>query len=81
VRIAEYCTPPGSSAATSLQVTRVTKALRSGPVTSNSPMWDTSNTPAPVRTAWCSARMPAYCTGISQPANGTSLAPSALWVS
>jgi hypothetical protein len=47
----EYCTPPGSSAATSLQVTRLTKAFRSGPLISNSPMWDTSNTPAPVRTA------------------------------
>ena len=82
VRIAEYCTPPASSAETSLQVTRLTRAFRSGPVISNSPMWETSNTPAAVRTAWCSARIPpAYCTGISQPAKGTSLAPDALWVS
>src|SRR5687768_5514440 len=76
VRMAEYCTPPGSSALTSLQVTRFTKAFRSGPVISNSPMWDTWNTLAPVRTAWCSARIPeGYCTGISQPAKGTIFAP------
>ena len=29
------------------------------------------------RTARCSSRMPAYWTGISQPANGTSFAPAA----
>ena len=32
--------------------------------------------PAPVRTATCSARIPSYCTGISQPAKGTSRAPA-----
>ena len=42
-------------------------------------MCETSNTPARSRTAWCSARMPSYCTGISQPANGTSRAPAATW--
>src|SRR5688500_10504469 len=42
-------------------------------------MCETSKTPAPVRTATCSWRMPSYCTGISQPANGTSLAPAASW--
>ena len=31
------------------------------------------------RTARCSSRMPAYWTGISQPANGTSRAPAATW--
>ena len=80
VRIPEYCTCPGSSAPTSLQVTRLTKAFRSGPVISNSPMWETSKIPTPVRTALCSARMPlGYCTGISHPAKGTSLAPRDLW--
>ena len=44
-----------------------------------SPMWLTSNTPTFVRTATCSARIPAYCTGISHPANGTSRAPAAAW--
>src|SRR5687767_3831469 len=82
VRIPEYCTPPVSSAETSLQVTRFTKALRSGPVTSNSPMWETSKMPVPVRTAWCSAMMPVgYCTGISQPANATIFPPRARWCS
>ena len=42
-------------------------------------MCETSNTPAPVRTATCSWRMPSYWTGISQPANGTSLAPARSW--
>ena len=50
-----------------------------GPVVSICPMCETSNTPAAVRTARCSSRMPAYCTGISQPANGTSFAPAAAW--
>src|SRR5580765_7258270 len=34
-------------------------------------MWLTSNTPARVRTARCSAVMLEYSTGISQPPNGT----------
>ena len=42
-------------------------------------MWETSNTPASVRTARCSAMMPSYCTGIAQPANGTIRAPAATW--
>src|SRR2546421_432023 len=40
-------------------------------------MCETSNTPACSRTARCSSRTPAYWTGISQPANGTILAPAA----
>ena len=51
VRMPEYCTWPGASAPTSLQVIRLTKAFRSGPVTSNSPMWDTSKIPTFARTA------------------------------
>ena len=42
-------------------------------------MCETSNTPASVRTARCSGITPSYCTGISQPANGTMRAPSATW--
>src|SRR2546421_2411133 len=42
-------------------------------------MWETSNTPACSRTARCSAPIPAYCTGISQPAKGTSFAPASSW--
>src|SRR5881628_1415766 len=58
VRSAEYCAWPGSRAPTSLQVTRCTKALRSGPVISNSPMCDTSKMPTASRTARCSAAIP-----------------------
>ena len=43
------------------------------PTVSISPMCETSKTPQPERTARCSARTPSYWTGISQPANGTSL--------
>ena len=64
--MAEYCACPERKAPTSLHVTRCTKALRSGPVTSNSPMWETSNSPTASRTARCSAAMPrGYVTGIS----------------
>ncbi len=42
-------------------------------------MCDTSNMPAPSRTAVCSALTPAYCTGMSQPPNGTILAPARRW--
>ena len=40
-------------------------------------MWETSNAPASERTARCSGITPSYCTGISQPANGTRRAPAA----
>ena len=42
-------------------------------------MCDRSNRPAAVRTARCSSRIPEYWIGISQPANSTTLAPSASW--
>jgi hypothetical protein len=42
-------------------------------------MCETSKRPAPVRTATCSSRMPRYCTGMSHPAKGTSLARRAAW--
>src|ERR1700676_899780 len=40
-------------------------------------MCERSNSPARLRTASCSLRMPAYCTGISNPPNGTIRAASA----
>ena len=44
----------------------------------SSPMCERSNSPAAARVARCSARIPAgYWIGISQPAKGTSFAPSA----
>src|ERR1700679_3229335 len=39
-------------------------------------MCERSKKPARLRTASCSAKMPAYCTGISKPPNGTMRAPS-----
>ena len=47
-------------------VTKLTNSIACGPVTMNSPMCETSNSPHPWRTALCSAVMPVgYCTGIS----------------
>src|SRR5205809_1169729 len=42
-------------------------------------MCDRSNRPARSRTARCSSRMPAYWTGICQPAKSISRAPRATW--
>src|SRR5580693_6781609 len=42
-------------------------------------MWLTSNRPARVRTASCSAMMPEYSRGISQPPKLTILAPRRRW--
>src|SRR5579884_1334938 len=42
-------------------------------------MCETSKIPTSRRTARCSWRIPAYCTGISHPANGTSLAAADRW--
>ena len=53
--------------------------LRVRPVVSISPMWLTSKIPALAAHRRCSSLMPAYCTGISHPANGTSRAPAATW--
>src|ERR1019366_5479619 len=44
-------------------------------------MWLTSKSPAAVRVAMCSARMPEYSTGISHPPKFTILAPKRLCAS
>ena len=75
----EYWAPPIAIFETSFESTRWRKRSASGPLVSISPMCETSNAPAPVRTATCSCLMPSYWTGISQPANGTSRAPAARW--
>ena len=54
----EYWAPPISILATSLESTSCRKASAPGPSTSTSPMWETSNIPACVRTAECSSRIP-----------------------
>ena len=62
-----------------LQVTHCTRCNAPGPRISISPMWLTSNSPARVRTASCSARIPEYSRGMSQPPKLTILAPSRRW--
>ncbi len=49
------------------------------PETKNSAMWEMSNRPAAVRTAWCSARSEVYRTGMAQPPKSVKDAPSASW--
>ena len=72
-----YWASPTSSRETSFESIRWSISSAAGPSTSISPMCETSKTPESVRTALCSAITPSYCTGISQPANGTSRAPAA----
>src|SRR3954454_3325628 len=78
-QISAYCAPPSGMRRTSLVNRRWRYSAACGPLVSISPMWETSKTPAPWRTARCSSRIPAYCRGISQPANGTRRAPAARW--
>src|SRR5438874_3397790 len=74
-----YWAPPTSTRARSFERRPWRRSCACGPSTSSSPMCETSKTPQSVRTVRCSAITPAYCTGISQPANGTIRAPSATW--
>ena len=61
---------------TSYVVTERIWRAASAPCTDTRPMCETSNTPARVRTASCSAMMPAYWSGISQPAKEAKRAPA-----
>src|SRR5438067_247981 len=61
----------------SLDTRRSSAARAPTPSKKNSPMCERSKRPAAFRTARCSATMPPYWIGISQPANGTIFAPSA----
>ena len=60
-------------------VIRSREAAGLSPRISITAMCDTSNRPQLVRHQLCSAITPSYWMGISQPANGTSLAPSSMW--
>src|SRR5438270_726823 len=71
-----YWASPGRILSRSFESRLWRSACACGPSTSISPMWETSKTPASVRTARCSWMTPSYWTGISQPANGTIRAPS-----
>ncbi len=75
----EYCACPTASFAASLHEMRCTAERASFPAISISPMWLTSNSPARWRTAMCSATMPEYSTGMSQPPKATIFAPDARW--
>src|SRR5829696_868647 len=72
-----YWAPPTSIRSRSFASSPCRSPRARGPSTSISPMCDTSKRPASVRTARCSGSTPAYCTGSSQPANGTIRPPSA----
>ena len=74
-----YCTLPSKSFETSLVVMRCSKSSARGPLTQISPMWLTSKTPAPLRTAMCSSLMPVNSMGMLYPANSAILAPAAMW--
>src|ERR1035438_4954959 len=80
--MAEYRHWPIAIPAASFMVMCCTAARACGPEMRMSPMWLTSNTPTPVRTARCSFISPptgGYSTGMSQPLKSTILAPIWRW--
>src|SRR5438105_1135481 len=72
-----YWAPPGPTFDRSLVKVRCNVSSEPGPSTMTSPRWVRSNTPTDSRTARCSASVPRYSIGMSQPANGPSRAPRA----
>src|SRR5439155_10976602 len=74
-----YMACPTVMPATSVGSARSRTATVPTPSTRNSPMWEMSKSPTPVRTSWCSRTSPVYRSGISKPAKSTSLAPAAAW--
>src|SRR5713101_5369600 len=77
VHIGEYRPCPTVNRLASFGIKRCTDSSAPGPVISISPMWETSKSPAAVRTLRCSSTMPVYWTGISQPPNSIMRAPAA----
>ncbi len=75
----EYWAPPRAIWETSFVSSCWSAASAPSPVVITSPMCETSNIPAPLRTASCSAPTPAYWIGISQPAKSAIRAPAATW--
>src|SRR6476469_6482820 len=74
-----YCASPGERRSRSFESTPCRNACAAPPPTCTCPMWETSKTPAAVRTARTSSMTPPYCTGISQPAKGTRRPPDSAW--
>src|SRR5271165_243271 len=80
--MAEYRHCPIAIPAASFMVMCCTAARACGPEMRMSPMWLTSKTPTPLRTARCSFMRPptgGYSTGMSQPLNSTIFAPIWRW--
>src|SRR5271168_3508692 len=77
--MAEYCAWPTASFDASFMERAWIADSEPGPRNWISPMWLTSNNPTAVRTAMCSAVIPEYSTGISQPPKSTILAPRRRW--
>src|SRR5690348_1749311 len=73
-----YCALPGAMRSRSLVRVALMNSFAPAPVTDALPRCETSKTPTESRTAACSASTPppAYSSGISQPPNSPSLAPS-----
>src|ERR1039457_5047712 len=76
LHIKVYWACPTTSLVTSFVSKPFSTRSAFGPATRNSPMCEMSKSPTRSRTAVCSARMPEYCTGISQPPNGTIFPPA-----
>src|SRR5688500_7665542 len=75
-----YCAWPGWILPRSLVSVSLTYAAAPGPTTIALPRWETSKMPTASRTAVCSLITPeGYSSGIDQPPNSASLAPSASW--
>ena len=75
-----YCAWPGWILPRSLVSVALTYAAAPGPTTIALPRWETSKMPTASRTAVCSLITPeGYSSGIDQPPNSASLAPSASW--
>ncbi len=73
-----YCALPGRILPRSLLSVALTYAAAPGPLTSALPRWLTSKSPTVLRTAVCSATVPAgYSSGMVQPPNSANFAPSA----
>src|SRR5688500_16448366 len=75
-----YCAWPGWILPRSLLSVALTYAAAPGPTTIALPRCETSKMPTLSRTAVCSLITPeGYSSGIDQPPNSASLAPSASW--
>src|SRR6266508_1125471 len=80
VRQRVYWAAPGSvSRSRSLERACCRVSWAPAPRTSTFPRWERSNTPTASRTARCSARVPWYTIGMSQPANAPILASRPRW--